>query len=236
MVGVVELREGRGRRPAAVRWDLLGLPCLRAEIPFRPGLGEGRLGRRVDRGSRLLAKAGVRRVVTAADFPCWDRLERSGLRPVEAAGFCQALALPLTLAALERQGVSPARASVVLSGPSVSRALLRAAEELCPRVRRLSVDVPGEGEKLADWLWREFGAAMVSPDAGRRADVALRFGPGGEPGHTTFELYGPRPGLAGFRIVPPAGLEKRGLDTLAVLSLLWEEGRLDLRKIIISST
>lgn len=237
MVGVVEFKEGKGRRPAAARADLLGLPCLRAEIPVRPGLGERRLCRRVDRGAQLLVQAGVRRVVTAADFPCWDQLERSGLRRVEPAGFCQALALPLTLAALERQGVSPTRASVMLSGPSVSRALLRAAEALCPRVRCLSVDVPGEGkEELGDWLWREFGVAIVSPGAGHQADVVLCFGPGDETGHTTFKLYGPRPYLAGFHIVPPAKVEKKGLDSLAVLALLWEEERLDLKKIMISST
>ena len=236
MVGVLEFREGKGRRPTAAEERLLGLRCLRVEIPVRPGMKEARVCRRVDRSARILSQAGVRRVLTAADFRYWDRLEQSGLRPVTPELFCQALTLPLTLAALERQGMPPARASVVLHGPSASRALLRAAEELCPRVRRLSVDVPGEGEALADWLWREFGAAMVSPDAGSRADVVLRFGPGGRSGHTTFALYGPRPGLAGFRIVPPEGMETGELDSLAVLALLWEEGRLDRKKIRISST
>lgn len=236
MVGVVELKETKGRRPVITEERLLGLRCLQTEIPVRPGLGERRLGRRVDKGARLLVRAGVRRVVTAADFPCWDRLVQNGLRPVEPERFCQALALPLTLAALRRQGVPPAQASVVLSGPGASHALLRAAEELCPRVRRLSVDVPGEGEALADWLWREFGAARVSPDAGSEADVALRFGPEGRTGRTTFELYGLRPGLAGLRLIPPEGVGKRGLDTLPVLALLWEEGRLDPQKIMISST
>ena len=236
MVGVVELKETKGRRPMITEERLLGLRCLQTEIPVRPTLGERRLGRRVDKGARLLVRAGVRRVVTAADFPCWDRLVQNGLRPVEPERFCQALAVPLTLAALEQQGVPPAQASVTLSGPSASRALLRTAEELCPRVRRLSIDVPGERENLADWLWREFGAARVSPDAGSQADVALRFGPGGRPGHTTFELYGLRPGLAGFRIAPPEEVEKLGLDPLSVLALLWEEGRLDPQKIMISST
>ena len=236
MVGVLELKETKGHRPVITEERLLGLRCLQVEIPVRPSLAEGRLCHRVDKGARLLVRAGVRRVVTAADFHYWDRLERSGLRHVETERFCQALALPLTLAALERQGMPPARASVVLSGPSASYALLRAAEELCPRVRRLSLDVPGEGEALADWLWREFGAARVSPDAGSRADVALHFGPGGRTGRTTFELYGLRPVLAGLQLIPPEGVEKRGLDNLSVLALLWEEGRLDLQKIMISST
>lgn len=48
----------------------------------------------------------------------------------------------------------------------MSRPLFAAAERLCPQVRHLVVDVPGEGEELAAWLREEYGAAVLRP-AGR---------------------------------------------------------------------
>lgn len=236
MVGVLELVEKKGRRPEVTVERLYGLRCLRAEVPVTAGLRESKICRRVDKGALALVRAGVRRVLTAADFPWWEQLVRHGLRPVETAAFCQALAAPLTLAALDRRNIPPARASVALWGPSASRALLRAAEELCPRVRALAVDVPGEEERLASWLWREFGAAMVRPEAGGGPDVALWFGPGGPEGSVTLSLYGPRPGLAGLSPQLSQGPEEGGVSRLELLSLLWEEGRLDLREIRIVST
>ena len=59
---------------------------------------------------------------------------------------------PRALAALRRAGILRVRATVALSGPRVSRPLFAAAERLCPQVRHLVVDVPGEGEELAAWL------------------------------------------------------------------------------------
>lgn len=236
MIGVLELVEKKGRRPEVTAGRLYGLRCLRAEIPVTAGLRESRIRRRVDKGALALARAGVRRVLTAADFPWWEQLGRHGLCPVETAAFCQALAAPLTLAALERQKISPARASVALWGPSTSRALLRAAEELCPRVRALAVDVPGEEARLASWLWQEFGAAMVRPEAGGGPDVALWFGPDGPAGGVTLSLYGSRPELAGLSPRLSRGPGEEELSRLELLALLWEEGYLDLREIRITST
>ena len=232
MVGILELTEGRGR-PAAERISLLGLELLRVRVPARDKPGGGRLERRVDRGAKLLAKAGTRRALTAAGFPFWDVLARRGLEPVDPGPFCQAHAAPLALAALEKLGVAPERASVSLWAPSASAPLLRAAELLCPRVRLLSVDVPGEGEALASWLWREFGAAVPAP--GRRAHAGLWFGPGGGAADTVLRLYGPAPDLAGLAPAPPAAVAETALDPLPVTALLWEAGRLDGRKITFSS-
>lgn len=80
--------------------------------------------------------------------------------------FCQAIAVPLALAALRRAGILRVRATVALSGPRVSRPLFAAAERLCPQVRHLVVDVPGEGEELAAWLREEYGAAVLRPAGG----------------------------------------------------------------------
>ena len=237
MIGVLELTEGKGRRPAVAQEWLLGLRCVRAAVPIPARMGEGRVRRRVEKGARALELAGARRVLTRPDFPYWEELRKNGLRPVEVEGFCQALAASLALAELGRRQIPPTRAAVTLSGPRVSRALLRAAEVLCPQVRCLTVDVPGEGERVASWLWKEYGAAVFSGGDGRRAHVALCFGPGEARGETVFSLYGPAPDLAGFApVLPEEARPAGGLDRLPLLSLLWEAGWLDAEKIQLSST
>ena len=223
MVGVAELVGTRGRRPRLEERSLLGLPCRWAAIPVPAGGGEGRTVRRVSRAARMLAAAGVRRVLTAADFPHWDLLAAAGLRPVDPGPFCRSQAAPLALAALTRQGKPPERARVLLSARRACPALFRAAEALCPRVRELAVDAGAEGEELAAWLRAEFGAAVRPPDGG--ADVALRFDPGEARGRIVLRLYGPAPDLAGIR--PGAEDEDLpALDRLPLLALLWETGRL----------
>ena len=79
MVGIAALEARRGRRPALEESRVLGLRLLRASIPAPAGLGEGRLLRRTARAGRALARAGVRRVLAAADFPCWPALAAAGL-------------------------------------------------------------------------------------------------------------------------------------------------------------
>ena len=234
MVGVLELTAGRGR-VRAERWPLLGLELLRARVPVPEGAGERRLERRVEKGAKLLARAGARRVLTAADFQNWNILERHGLEPVDPGPFCQAHAASLALSALEGLGVPPERGTVSLWAPRSSPALLRAAEALCPRVRLLTVDVPGEREALAAWLWREFGAAVLSPEAAPTADAALWFADGGGAGRAVLRLYGPAPDLAGLAFTPPSGVAASGLDPLPAMALLWEAGRLDGEKIAVSS-
>lgn len=149
LVGIVALEERRGRRPVVTEERVLGLRCLRVSVPVRPGLREDRRKRRAEQGAAALYRAGVRRALTAEDFPDWPALEGQGLRSVDPEPFCQAIAVPLALAALRRAGILRVRATVALSGPRVSRPLFAAAERLCPQVRHLVVDVPGEG-----WNWR----------------------------------------------------------------------------------
>ena len=226
MVGIAALEARRGRRPALEESRVLGLRLLRASIPAPAGLGEGRLLGRTARAGRALARAGVRRVLAAADFPCWPALAAAGLRPVETEAFCQTLAVPLALAWLRRAGVRPTRACLALSGPRVGRPLFAAAEALCPRVRHLIVDVPGgEGAELAAWLREEYGAAVLDP-AAAEPDLTLAFAPGGRTAGPALELYGPAPGLDGLCPAPAEGDLPAGLDRLPLLALLWESGRL----------
>ena len=235
MVGIVALEERRGRRPVVTEERVLGLRCLRVSVPVRPGLREDRRKRRAEQGAAALYRAGVRRALTAEDFPDWPALEGQGLRSVDPEPFCQAIAVPLALAALRRAGILRVRATVALSGPRVSRPLFAAAERLCPQVRHLVVDVPGEGEELAAWLREEYGAAVLRP-GGAAPDVTLAFGPGGEERGPVLRLYGPAPGLAGLRPIPEEGGLPPDLAPLPLLSLLWECGRLTEGQIRIHAT
>ena len=235
LVGSVALEERRGRRPVVTEERVLGLRCLRVSVPVRPGLREDRRKRRAEQGAAALYRAGVRRALTAEDFPDWPALEGQGLRSVDPEPFCQAIAVPLALAALRRAGILRVRATVALSGPRVSRPLFAAAERLCPQVRHLVVDVPGEGEELAAWLREEYGAAVLRP-GGAAPDVTLAFGPGGEERGTVLRLYGPVPGLAGLRPTPEEGGLPPDLAPLPLLSLLWECGRLTEGQIRIHAT
>ena len=235
LVGIVALEERRGRRPVVTEERVLGLRCLRVSVPVRPGLREDRRKRRAEQGAAALYRAGVRRALTAEDFPDWPALEGQGLRSVDPEPFCQAIAVPLALAALRRAGILRVRATVALSGPRVSRPLFAAAERLCPQVRHLVVDVPGEGEELAAWLREEYGAAVLRP-GGAAPDVTLAFGPGGEERGRVLRLYGPAPGLAGLRPIPEEGGLPPDLAPLPLLSLLWECGRLTEGQIQIHAT
>ena len=235
LVGIVALEERRGRRPVVTEERVLGLRCLRVSVPVRPGLREDRRKRRAEQGAAALYRAGVRRALTAEDFPDWPALEGQGLRSVDPEPFCQAIAVPLALAALRRAGILRVRATVALSGPRVSRPLFAAAARLCPQVRHLVVDVPGEGEELAAWLREEYGAAVLRP-GGAAPDVTLAFGPGGEERGTVLRLYGPVPGLAGLRPILEEGGLPPDLAPLPLLSLLWECGRLTEGQIQIHAT
>ena len=225
MVGIMAWKAEKGRRVRVERDWLLGLPCQRATVPVREGMRERTRLRRVARGARELVRRGVRRVLTQAEFPCWEALEEAGLRSVETEAFCQMLAPALALAALRCQDRRPEQAAVLLSGTGVSPALLRAAEQLCPQVRDFMVDAGEEGEELAAWLRAEFGAA-VRPPEGMKADVTLCFGPSPAAGETVFRLCGPTPDLAGFLPAVRGEMLPAGLDRLPLLALLWEEGRI----------
>ena len=139
--------------------------------------------------------------------------------------FCQAIAAPWPWPRSGGRAYCGCGPLWLLSGPRVSRPLFAAAERLCPRVRHLVVDVPGEGEELAAWLREEYGAAVLRP-GGAAPDVTLAFGPGGEERGGVLRLYGPAPGLAGLRPILEEGGLPPDLAPLPLLSLLWECGRL----------
>lgn len=206
---------GRGKAAAG---RLYGLNVLRAEAD-RSGLwGERRLRRAV----RSLRRGGVLRAL--APPGCEPVLAIFGLRPVNPERFVRAQSVPLALAALERRDIPLDRAAVALRGTRADRDMVRAAQALCPRVRRLIIDTPRGGEELAAWLRREFGAPVLPP--GECGQVALRFQEGcPRAEEASLDLYGPRPRLAGLRLSAP-GLEREDREDLPLLAALWEGGRL----------
>ena len=218
MLGQLVLASGGRGRPEPER--LYGLNVLRGTVDPDGLFGEGRLRRAV----RGLRRSGVLRVLTAPGFDRWPLLAAFGLRSVEPEGFVRGQSVPLTLAALERQGLAPDRATVALRGLRADRDMARAAVELCPRVRRLVIDAPRGGAELAEWLRREFGVPVL-PE-GERGALALSFRAGRPaPEETALGLYGPRPALAGLTLSAPK-LAEGDREDLPLLAALWEGGRL----------
>ncbi len=224
MTGWLVLEERRGRRAEWERSGALGLELLRVGIPAPEGLGERRLARRVEGAARRLAAYGVSRVLTQEDFCWWELLRVHGLRPVKTQTLCQALAAPLILAVLARQGTAPEEAVVELRGARVNRALFQAAERLCPRVRGLVVSAPSGGAELGRYLRERFGAAVLERPLDGPPHAAAWFSPG-EGDNRALRLYGPAPDLLGLRPVPPWALPGQ-MDPLAAAALLWEAGAL----------
>lgn len=230
MVGWLTVEERKGWQVTLERTALAGLPLLRAEVPLLPGAREKTRVRRVRKTAALLARSGVRRVLTPPEFPRWDLLGEYGLRPVDPEPLCQALAAPLVLAELERQRVPPSAGAAVLSGRRVSRPLFQAALTLCPQVRALVIDVPSGGAELAQELRREFGAAVVTDPGALPVHVRAYFSAGaGRAGELC--LWGPVPDLAGFRLEAPGLALSERIETLPFLALLWEEGRISAKDI-----
>ena len=199
---------------------LYGLPVLRAEADRSGFWGEHRL----KRAAKGVRRGGALRVLAPPGFDGWPVLKALGLRPVEPDAFVRAQSVPLALAALEREDWTPDRATVALRGLRADREMVRAAVELCPYVRRLVVDAPNGGEKLAVWLRGEFGIPVLP----RREEgqVALCFHPeSAPPEQTALKLYGPDPWLAGMSLTAPS-LEEEDRDDLSLLAALWAGGKL----------
>ena len=218
MLGRLEFEAGGWG--GARRESLYGMEVLSARADPAGWLGELRL-RRAGRGLR---RGGAQRTLVPPEFEGWPLLESCGLRPVDPGGLVRAQCLPLTVAALERRGTPPGRATVRLAGVRADRDMALAAARLCRAVRYLVISAPRGGEELARWLRREFGVPVLPPEEG--AHLSLRFHPGaaGE-GQPALELFGLRPRLDGLRLSAPA-LAEGDREDLPLLAALWEGGRL----------
>lgn len=219
MLGKLQLRAGGWGNVSAQ--ELYGMSVLCVGANPAGFLGEQRL-RRAGRG---LYRRGATRVLAPKGFAQWQLLQEYGILPVDTSHFLRTQALPLTLAALEQQGCSSARATVVLHGERAGEDMAQVALQLSKQVRQLVINAPKGGEQLAKWLRWELGLPILP--AHEQGEVALTLQPTATPvqAQAQVQLYGIEPQLAGLRLCVPT-LAQEDADDLALISSLWERGRL----------
>ena len=225
MVGWLDMGEDkRSARPEAV--SLLELPLLRTSLPpqARPW--------RVRRALRALARQGVRRILLPPDFTRHELLNAVGLVPVSPLRLCRAMAVPMAKALLAP--TPPRQRVVLLRGYGNSAGLLPPlAEALCPLTGTLIADTDRGFDAMSDHLRSHFGAALLAPAQGPPPQVSVELSPGPESGGKRLKLWGP-PDLAGLTLTP-TGLDlPQRVDSLPLMALLWETGRLEIGQILVS--
>lgn len=214
MVGRIITRGEKGRGRVQVEY-LAGLSLMTGVLYLPPGLSQRRAGRRLVRLEGQLRGLGVGRVVVPEGFSGLTRL-----RPVDTLPFYRAVADVLVLEGLRLDGVAHPQGGVTLHAPWLCPELRRAAQRLCPLVRTLRIDVPGEGEDYARWLHRQYGLPVAPPEG--PADVTASFGPGERAQGRVLRLYG-RPELGGLRLSARGRMLPQECDQ-QLLALLWEQG------------
>lgn len=220
MLGRIEYIQGKGRQQPALE-EVCGIACAKGTLFEPEGLRPWRVRRRLQKLRRFFLDQGVRRVLFPGGFPYRSAFFEFG--QVDPMPFYRGAADLLVLGSLRVRGIEPGRAVAALSAPRLCPELTAAAERLCPQVRGLLIDVPGDGERYAAWLHRQYGLPVASHT---RADVTAAFGPGGGRWGSVLHLYGARASLAEVEITVP------GIDLPAdcgeqVMAALWELGRLD---------
>ncbi len=190
------------------------------------GLPRGELARRLDQGAKALRKKGCARVLAARSLDCMELpeiLRRNGLAPVDPLPLYRAKAPELALALVEKLPLR--RRCVALRGEG-AQAAWPAAAFLCPQVGALLLDFQWGEEELSRRLREVYGAAALNLRQGPPPQASVEFSPCGEPEGKTLRLWG-EPELAGCR------LTANGVDDPALLTLLWETGRLRLGDIAV---
>lgn len=227
MIGRISMVQDRPRRIKPDREDILDMPF------YHIGLPEPCKPRHARRAARLLVKGGVRQVLTPDGFPYWPLLREYGLARVEPGDLCRTLGAPLALAALERGGVSPVMATVVLRGERVTRAMRLSALSLCPMVRNLLIAAPTGGSGLQAELRREYGVPALEDCPGRPPDLAVHFSPMAGKGKMVLDLSGPAPELDGFSFAVGGADLPGDTERMPLLAALWENGRLQAGEITV---
>ena len=220
MVGQVVWERGPGRTRLEIG-RVGGLDLAVATLRPAPGLWGGvRLRAGVRRARRFFLERGVRRLILppggegAQWFPGFGR--------VDPMPFYRAVADVLVLGVLRGMGAAPGRERVLLSGPRLCPELEGAARRLCPLVRGVAIDVPGEGASFAAWLHRRYGLPVCRPEGAR---VTAAFGSGGQESGVVLSLY-EGGDLGGAWVTAPELALSPGCEG-PLLAALWEQGSLD---------
>ena len=216
-VGRLIWKEERGRGNQELSYYGV-LPVFTATVYAPANMGEWRKARRMKKAVQAFVQAGVRQVIWAEHCP-WTAKE-VGFSPISLESLYQGMGDGLALAALEGIGRTPEQGRVALVGQRLSLPLQRIAQRLCPQVKGLLIQVPGEGEDYARWLHGQYGLPVAPAAAG--ADVTVAFSPQGPRWGRNLELYGACQ-LDGLRLACP-GLELPEDIQQELLAVLWERG------------
>lgn len=205
------LRWSSGRKAAVEETRLLGLPVMVLQLPERLRGRERKIGKAL----ALLTRRQVSRLLAPPEFEYWPLCIRAGLCPMDSRALRCALAPVWTDLTLRAKGIRPEQAVLRLCGARENSDMERVAHSLCPLVRNLIIDVPGEG-KLAAGLRREFGLPVLAAQAAQ-TDLTLCFDPGPV-------LERVKYGLRGCQL-------PHDCEILPLLSALWESGRIKTEEI-----
>ena len=208
------MRWENGRKVELAVEQIHGLSVLTVGLPQRSRRPE----RAVKKGAELLFRNGVRCVLTPPDFPWWPDLVRSGLRPVETRKLRCMLALAWVQAQLDGRNIPRDRAVLCLKGERYDPVLEPLARVLCPLVRRMVFDVPG-GEAAANRLRREMGMPILPSDF-NEVQLTLQLEEG--------------PVLTGAEITLPGRELPADCDSIPLIAVLWETGRIKLEEIVLN--
>ncbi len=194
--------------------------------------------RHIRRAVRVLRGNGVRRVLAPPEFPCWQQLAQGGILPVDTVPFLQGMSVPLAMAALERSGIMPERATVMLAGQTASKAFCDAAVDLCPLVQHLVIAAPTGGAALANYLRREFGLPLM--EYCRAPHLILLFSEmpaepemPAETEVPVLRLHSPACGILGFDLRPKDMDLPPDCEALPFMAVLWETGRFTAKDIAV---
>lgn len=226
LLGKLEYVRGPGKAELTP-WTVGPLTLGQATLYEPKGLSRWSLGRRLRKLERLFRRAGVGRVIVPPDFPYPEWAGQ--WRGVDPLPFYRAITDLLVLAGLEWRGLEPRRAAVCLSAPRLSREVRETAGRLCPVVKGLAIDVPGEGKAYAAWLHQQYGVPIWSA-AG--ADVTAAFGPETQGGGLVLRLSEEETGLGGLRVTAPELALPEWCEA-QLLCLLWERGALERERLVI---
>ena len=220
---------GEGKRGAFICVEQVGgLSCVRATVSEARRLNGIRQRLCLAQIRNAFRTHGVRRVVLSQSLPCAEQFRE--WRAVNPMPFYRGIADLLALGTLEDRNILPQSAVVGLAGARLTYEIEMTARRLCPLIRGISVDVPGEGEWFAGWLHREYGIAVRSFG---ESDVTLAFGPCARSGETCIDLTDEAEGSMQFYASVPGLWLPEGCEE-TMLAALWECGRLERSQIRIN--
>lgn len=219
MVGWIKCTAGKGRESAAAE-QICGIDMLIVTFPTKEIMRPTALVRQLNRVEKLFQRAGVNRVIFSADFPYRDKLRQ--VKEVDSNEFYRAVADVLVVGWMEFYGIAKKDRRVALAGPRVCPEMERAAQNLCRRIRKVCIEVPGEeGAALAAKLQKTCGIPVMP--RGVPVDLTVEFGPAQSNGQ--MRLWGDQPSLDGFELLAD-GVELPDEVSQPMMALLWERGRL----------